>query len=670
MRGTSTASAILLSAIVVASSAFGVKTLWGSNLFSYYPESLTVFVALGALVLLIPKVAQSLDAQLRKVSLAAASNRTTFWLIAGGSGLGLLVLGLYFHESIPLLGDGALRSNEVVDGRWLHPTEFLDFLLHSLLYQYVFAPLGLKATLVYRVVSACSGLVFVVGIFCLARFLSKSQLIPIAAALLASGTVVLFFGYVESYSIVAALVPWLLLAGLRSFSDGRGKLIYFGLYLIASATHLAAAVIFLPSSIAVALVGRKTTPSELHRINRPMLFLLVAGTCGAYVAGWLGIDIVHRNLVPLIPSNQQELSIFAGHHLIGVFNWLTLCALPGLLPVLISSFRKVWSDPQPKVIYILWVLLPAAVFLIFFNPILGPARDWDLFSVPAFILLAAIVILYISVREDGLPPQLWSMIFIGASLVFAFAGINGTPIRSAARFAELIDQTHFRNTYQDWVLLYNHAANYPELDSVRINYAERAWNTPPRSLTDTLYIGTKLAQEYLAAGERNPAGRVITTLLNSDSTDVNNYLLMRDYLEKWGTNENLQQLSHQIASRFPSDARAQMEAGVILMNSGEPRIGGQLLERAYELNSHDPLILVNFGNYNLSIRNIDMAMSCFGQALNMDSSLFDAQYGLAASTYYRGSLDRAREYLRNAAKLSRTPREQSKVKELQDAMGN
>jgi tetratricopeptide (TPR) repeat protein len=647
-----------------------VKALWGSNLFSFYPLVLTALVAFGALVLLVPRVARSLDTQFRKVSLAAASNRTAFWLIAGGLGCTLLVLGLYFHESIPLLGDGTLRKNEIAHGLWLHPTEFLDFLLHSLLYQYVFAPSGLKAILVYRVLSAGSGLAFVVGIFCLARFLSKSQIIPVAAALLASGTVILFFGYVESYSIFAALVPWLLLAGLRSFSGGREKLIYFGLYLIASATHLAAAVIFAPSIITVALAGRKTTPSELHRINWLMLWLVVIGTCGAYVVGWLGIDIVHRNLVPLLPSDSRSVSILGGHHLIGVFNWLTLCALPGLmlLPAVVGSVRKLWSDSRPQVSYALWVLIPAAMFLMFFNPILGPARDWDLFSVPSFILLAAIVIIYVSVREEGLPPQLWSVILVGASLVFAFAGINSTPTRSAERFAELIDQSQFKNKYMEWALLYSHAENYPELDSVRISYAEQAWNAPPRSLKDTLYIGGKLAHEYVAAGDRDPAHHIIMTLLSSDSTDVNNYLLQRDFLERWGSDEQLRQLGHRIASRFPSDGRAQMEAGVILMSSGETQAGGQLLKRAYELNSDDPLILVNYGNYTLQNRNPDLAMSCFGRALAMDSSLFDAQYGLAATNYYLGSLGRAREFLSKAAKLAKTSRDQSRVKDLQAAL--
>ncbi len=608
--------------------------------------------------------------RLTSVSVHLADNRLHTRLFTAFLAFFVFALGLYFHSAIPLLGDGSLRANEVTDGRLWHPTEFLDFLIHGLLYQHIFMPAGIKATLVYRFVSVLSGVAFVIGVVQLARYVSKSKMLLLIVTHFSTGVVVLFFGYVESYSIAAALLPFLVLVGLRATVGDSSRWTFVALYCLGAATHLSLGVMFAPAVVLVLLRVQLSDPRKIQRLKVGLPILLAAGTTGAYLLGVLGVDIVDRNLLPLVAIGNGQSAVLSADHGLGVLNWLLLSALPfiGLLPLMVGSGEKTGGEANSREIFALWILMPAAFFLLFFNPMLGPARDWDLFALPAFVLVAGAVILVQSRRKAGVPFGILSVDIVALAVIAAFIGINSSEAKAVARFGELVAQADDRNSFQEYALLYNHASNYPTLQKEAVRFAGLAWNAPPRNAEDSAYIGTKLVQEYIRSGNQSGARGIIGTLIESDTTELNNYLLLRDYIQRWGSKQQLLNVADRIRSLFPDDARAQMEAGVIYLQAGEMSAGGRALQRAHDLESDDPLILVNLGNYHLANRNLDDAMMFYGHTLYLDSSNFEANFGLAMGHYYLGENRLARRYLARADSLAVTQRHRLKVGELRQRL--
>ncbi len=265
---------------------------------------------------------------------------------------------------------------------------------------------------VYWIVSTLAGVVFVWVLLGLAGWLgrNRTERALITGLVLTLGTMQLFFGYVENYSLMTAgilLYAWLALRALRG-----------EIGLIGPATVLALTHAFHPSTIILA-------PSLLYlawlRLDRPgargvpwpraLLSLAVPygavlmGVVALMTAGNHGVDALlgadfpgggdRQWFVPLfeVTTRWQHYTMFSWGHLVDLINQQLLAA-PTIWPGLILAALLAWRTlPRGEREFRLLACMAFSygLLILTWNPDYGGQRDWDLFSpaaVPAALLLA------------------------------------------------------------------------------------------------------------------------------------------------------------------------------------------------------------------------------------------------------------------------------------------
>ncbi len=571
---------------------------------------------------------------------------------------------LRLHSAIPLLGDGSVRANEIYDGRMWQPTEMLDFLIHAVLYQYVFSPLGYKVTVCYRVVSAVSGLVFLIGAYRLAYYLYRSSFFLPFLLILSSGMTALFFGYVESYSILAALLPFIVLSGIK-VADGNGNATSFLLLvLIAMLVHSVAAILFVPMTVVVIAgfrSGRKAVTSKWLLVFTATLIV------GGYVARFTGLSSAHRYLLPIAAPGQFPPGILSTTHFLNILNWLFLSGLPFLAFLPLVGNALLQSDNSRRHI-VLWLMLPSALFMFFFVPQIGAARDWDLFSLPAFVLLLCPMVLGVPFEQSRIRWLALPVTTVSLIILASFVGVNHSVPKSVERFVDIIEITKHKNLFLEYARLYRQSQGHDELREKRLEFALRAWNQPPRTHGDSLFMSAELAALHIEKANRPRAKQFLDAAMRLDSSMLSHHLLRARFLKKFGSTEEMLRFAAELRNRFPYKARAQMEAGVIFLNHGQRDSGGRCLERAYSLDSTDILVLVNYGNFLLLDDKNQLATEVFKRSVELEPMNFSANLGLGSALYFSNQVDEARKYLLRARSLAETATELKKVQYVWDLM--
>jgi hypothetical protein len=299
-------------------------------------------------------------------------------------------------------------------------------------------------TPVYWLISALAGGVFVWVLLGLAGWLGRdrAERLVIAGLALSLGTMQLFFGYIENYSLMTVGVLIYIWLAVRAV---RGEIA-----LIWPATALALTHAFHPSTIILApsllylawmtffpaLRSDARLSSPLHRGMRTILqlaipYLLVfAGVVALMTAGGYGLDALFgadapgggdRNwFVPLFQTTTrwEHYTMFSPGHLLDIINEQLLVA-PVVWPGLLLAVGFAWPrlprrDPVFRLLLLLALLY--ALLTLTWNPDYGGQRDWDLFAPAA--LPAALLLGYTLTR---VLPERRALIAAGWALIAAQA---------------------------------------------------------------------------------------------------------------------------------------------------------------------------------------------------------------------------------------------------------
>lgn len=674
MQRILTAATILFVALFALASLVGIPFFWGYNLFKFLPAP-WVWLPLGfAGFLLVPSISRSLGVSLEAAFAEFPRRSARAYAAAGIASVALILLFIWFRASLPLLGDGVLRTNEILDGAWFYPTEMLDFLLHAALFQFIFAPLGFDVSATYWATAAAAGVVFLFGLLRLARYVYPTQTAGAFLVLASTGLIVLFFGYVESYAIVAALFPYLIHSGLNTLDRGTSRVPFILLFILAAGTHVIAGILFFPVLLLILLTARTGEGTIERAVSPKMLTALIVLTVSGFATGiagsMLGFDLLDRNILPVVGTAAQSHVIFSPDHLAIIANWLLLSALPALVlaPVLFHALRTQRPSLSPSAALAILLGLSSGLFILIFNPQLGGPRDWDLFSLPAFLLIPSALIL----ARTWLPTlrlhSLFPVSVLGLGLVAAFVGINASTLRTVDRYTEVIQQHNTRSLYLEWANLYHtlyfSPDHLPELQPRRLEFGMKTWQSPPRNRADSLHLAKLLTQDFLQAGDQNRTREFIATLVRLDSTDLENYVLAGRYLDRFGAAGQREQLAADIRGRFERVARGQMEAGLIYLRLGDTLTAGECLTEAYRLDPGDSLVVINYATYELSIGHYAQAETAFARAILILPSSFDAEYGHAVASASAKHPQQAVQHLERARSLARSSDQLSRVTRL------
>ncbi len=307
----------------------------------------------------------------------------------------------------------------------------LDLFLHARLWQLANRWFGWPDPIpIYWILSTVAGVVFVWIALGLARWLgqNRTERTLLAGLVLSLGTMQLFFGYIENYSLMTVgvlLYAWLALAALR----GEIALVWPATVLAITHALHPSTIILAPSLVylAVLLIDRRSLGPRPVQGRRPAAvfisqkgsiswqqalvsvaapyILVFSGVVMLLTAGHHGLDALlgadfpgggdRQWFVPLlkVTTRWQHYTMFSWAHLLDIMNQQLMSApmiWPSLILVALLGWRRLPSNDRALRLLTL-MALSYLLLTLTWNPDYGGQRDWDLFSpaaVPAALLLA------------------------------------------------------------------------------------------------------------------------------------------------------------------------------------------------------------------------------------------------------------------------------------------
>ncbi|UCG62525.1 MAG: tetratricopeptide repeat protein [Candidatus Zixiibacteriota bacterium] len=649
--------AILIAIVLLfaAANVGGIEQFWGFNFLKFFGPIPLILALIAVAIVALPPVSTTILRVVNGLSYSDPGNERRLLVVGVTVSVLIMLAGLYFPSKAHLLGDSNLRLNQIHQGRLFLSTEILDFLLHSVAYQGIFQPLDFKVFHAYWVISAICGLFFGIGVFRLARYLAADQLWIAFLLMLSSGVLVLFFGYVESYSVIAALLPHIYLVGLK-VADGKArKLSYIIICAAGALAHSVALIIFLPGIILMLI----SFASNRQARGRQMSVVLTGVILLVIVSGYLlrHFEIIGPDayLMPLLPRPEYQQGIFTVNHWLNIFNWVFLVSLPVFLlaPRMIKlGCSRYCSDRRS--LYALWILIPSCFFAFFFTPQLGGPGDWDLFAIPVFLFIPALMTLYLAHAGKPFPPHSVAIVLVSLITTVSFAIVNNRVEFSINRYSEVIEVARFKNLTKQYLLLANTAEAYPEIRQRRLEFLQRAWDQPPYAHGDSVEVLSSLGLAYLERDDRERAYDYITRALRLDDRDIESYQALFRYQRKYGTAEDLRNTARQIELRFAGNADALWAAAIAYRETGDPEGAGRCLKRAYELDPDSYHLLLFYGRYLLEVGEYLSAINIFDGAIKVEPQSFQAHYLTAVAHLNLGEVEKARRFIDRARNLQRS----------------
>ncbi|MFC1489934.1 tetratricopeptide repeat protein [Candidatus Latescibacterota bacterium] len=397
-----------------------------------------------------------------------------------------------FRQKTIFLGDGQLRVRNTEVYYLFSFEEPLDTFIHTLLYKYLNPALGLTGKDIYQYVSILCGMAAVGGMVYIIRKLyeGSGKRWFIGCLILTCGSMQYFFGYVESYTVLGALILMFLLSGQLMLKRMRFTVIPIIFLSFAVITH-PLAILFIPGALYAYL---QVINSKKNNSSKVMQWTVTSGIFVIIIGGLLTVFgvgghsplkfLTHytggSNLLPIV-SKGDLYGIFSSGHFIDILNEIGL-VVPAcisvfiILPGLLGMRRS-----RPSLFHFMCCLGPL-LFLVAFNPKLGYARDWDIFGIIAFPATLWLGVLIIeNVKKADLLKVALPLLAISFIHTVSWIGVNSSGTASFARFVNLsktpyltdyaksmahesiasyyFDETDFRKSAEHYELAYDYSNN-------------------------------------------------------------------------------------------------------------------------------------------------------------------------------------------------------------------
>jgi len=409
------------------------ETAWSVWAYTFLPPWLGWVLALLAGALVMPPVNQAVFAVLDRlwsILPAKQARRRWFALIALLAGLLFWLARLrHLRWGDSYMLSVALSYPELelrVVYNWQAP---LTVFLHQRLWQFVANPLlGWPVETVYATVSIVCGMVFVYVLLNFGSQLGRSVLesTVLVGLMLTTGSMQLFFGYVENYTVISLGLLITLFLAWQAL-QGQIQPVWPVLALsITNAFHPSTVFLWPGLWLLAWLCWRREyislTGILLQTILPPLLVggaifaLMESGNHG--LSALLGIDRPGGGdaiwFVPLLETTTrwQHYTMFSTAH---ILDWLNIHLLisPFGLPLIIMTlvtiyrFRLTLFERQSDKDYGYFLGLTAALYVLLtwlWNPDYGGRKDWDLFAPAAFVytLLAGYLLIHTLTNTDKL----------------------------------------------------------------------------------------------------------------------------------------------------------------------------------------------------------------------------------------------------------------------------
>ena len=381
--------------------------MWGVHFYHFYPVWIGWILVALSLIILIPGVSESLYAKFEALVRKAKKPFDSLGQNKSFLILSLLSLPIFwvFRSKLHLLGDGYFRITDLPEGR-LHLQEWLDAFIHLVVYRIMVKLIpNWSPEFTYSIISVLCGGVFVFLALKLSALLGKTGLgkVLIFFSLISLGSIQLFFGYVESYSILqVTLLAYILFSAM--YLMRRGNVFPALIAFVVSVGLHVTSLVFAPSFIYLLTrtdKGRSGKKRAATKTKSKALILagLIVASC--LVVVWIfivatGLEKTGKGIfiLPLIATESYPFGMFSLAHISEFVNQLLLLSPLGVsLIVFFLLFKLKFNQFRDRLVnFLILATSFASVYLFVFNFTLGSA-DWDLRSMPApFIGLLGVLL--------------------------------------------------------------------------------------------------------------------------------------------------------------------------------------------------------------------------------------------------------------------------------------
>ncbi len=402
-------SAILILLLHLLASFFPSARSWGIHHLLFFSLPVRLALVSAGILVCIPEINKKVVSLLRLAflwivrRLPRAKKLVVFLTLSVISFVPFWLLRTRTH----FLGDGYLYIRSLAGGLQLKLTALLDILLHAELYKILKGTGEVDALTFSTLFSSIGGIIFVFVLLLLSDCLGKERLkAAIVFFLMASmGMVQLFFGYVESYTLLSIGITIYLLFSCYHLQK-RCSIAFPSLALsLTVCAHISAAAL-VPSLMYLCFTSTKGA-----HWRRKLTNLAKAG--GAFVIPILLLAglVIHsgRSMERLLRGAEGSVflsllssvedppySLFSLAHLVDIFNELLLISPVGLMAcLLLVVYRRKIDFKQPLIRFLLLASGFSLLFTFALNPKIGASRDWDLLSLPSipYTLLGAYLVI-------------------------------------------------------------------------------------------------------------------------------------------------------------------------------------------------------------------------------------------------------------------------------------
>jgi len=646
--------------------------VWGISFYHFFPVGVGWISTCLILAILIPGVGEYLY---EKLAVFSVKIKQPFDRL--GQNLTFLLIGLFslplfwiFRTRLHLLGDGYFRVQDLPYGR-LHLQEWLDGFIHLVIFRIMtkLTP-SWTAELTYTVVSILCGGVFVFMALKLSSLLGKNgfQKVLIFFFLFTLGSVELFFGYVESYSILQVMLLVYLWFSVRCLAGKSGIYPVLLVLVISIGLHVTS-LIYIPSFLYI-LISREAKPvpsgyeeaspggkqkgrSPKEKMKKttpfsPLILLALIAATGVII-WWVlrvasGLEEKGKGMffVPLRGTVNYPFSMFSIGHLMEYLNQLLLLSPVGVSLLLFFLFFKIkyrsyrssgrWDDKTINFLFI--ASLFALIYLFVVNFTLGSA-DWDLRCSPApfFSLLGAMLFLRWGEKTSTVrSPQ-------------------STAVQPEVSQEKKRISWGMKHTVQAWGMVFILFGFYHTIPWVLINSnndrsVDRYMLTQeydPHPVDETNYNLYKVARILDFAGMSDRVGELYRRATERNPYDTLSYFNLSAWYHKRDQYDSALIISDSVLKLDPTYPKANWMMGNIYVKFGKYSEALPYLEKAFPYLADNPEFIYDLGITNYWTSHPDEAALCAKHMIELAPDFPGGYHLLGLVDIQKGDLDGAQK---------------------------
>ncbi len=476
------------------SSFFPEARLWGFNQAAFIDDLLWLYPILLVIAIIIYLLSGKFD---DFIGTSVKGNKTRIWtrIAAAGIILVLSVWGFYlFTVKGHFLGDGyQLLTHLSNPALLLKPESYGDMLIHKFFAYSLRNGTQGDVYASFRYISIFSGGIFVVSLLYYGHKLAASEIGYCLFVLmnLFSAYSIMFFGYVETYSIAISVLAIFTLSSLNSLKNNKRSAIPIISFALAVFVHKIS-LVFLPALIVYLLIT--FAGERIKKILTSGINIIIPGLILAVIFFYSFIRIVAPLRIkfiflPLLRDRftTDGYALLSINHILDYLNLLLFLIPISIIiaiTVLIRKSDKKTTIDSDQLLYILTTAASGMLAAFVLAPKLGMARDWDLMSTMFVAIQVSCIYLWFDIfqRYKRFLAASFLLLTVGLSIFIPWLAVNDSSdgLSGYALSVMRLDPKHGRTGFYLMLANLENNGKYVETEELgrycAETFPETEWN--------------------------------------------------------------------------------------------------------------------------------------------------------------------------------------------------